>query len=184
MSHPSKTSRKAIIAAAVEIVGRDGTEGLAMRAVARKLGLAPNALYYYFPNRKMLEAAVAAEGIRRIHAVLKKPAAGPQKAGAVCRTCRSYLRFARAHPALYAVMMKKHPKCSELVAARADFSDLLVSLFASIGNSQAASKANFASWALLHGLAVLERDALLERSELSADASLAISALLAGLSKA
>ncbi|HEY1204485.1 MAG: TetR/AcrR family transcriptional regulator [Bryobacteraceae bacterium] len=184
MPHPSKTSKEAIVAATVEIVGRDGTEGLSMRAVARKLGLAPNALYYYFPNRKMLEAAVAAEGIRRIHAALTKPAAGPQGADAVRRTCHAYLRFARAHPELYALMMKKHPDCPELLAARAGFSDLLVRLFASIGSQQAASKANFASWALLHGLAVLERDALLERSELSADASVAISALLAGLSKA
>lgn len=172
------------MAAAVEIVDRGGSEGLSMRAVARKLGLAPNALYYYFPNRKMLEAAVAAEGVRRIYAVLKKPAAGPQGADAVRRTCHSYLRFARAHPALYAMMMKKHADCPELVAARAGFSDLLVGLFASIADPQAASKANFASWALLHGLAVLERDALLESPELSADASLAISALLAGLSKA
>jgi AcrR family transcriptional regulator len=184
MPHPSKTSRKAIVAATLEMVDRGGTEDLSMRAVARKLGLAPNALYYYFPNRKTLEAAVAAEGIRRIHAALKRPAAGPPGADAVRRTCRSYLRFARAHPALYAMMMKKHPDCPELLAARAGFRDLLVSLFESIGKPRAASKANFASWALLHGLAVLERDSLLERSELPANASLAISALLAGLSKA
>jgi AcrR family transcriptional regulator len=184
MPHPSKTSREAIVAAAVEIVDRGGAEGLSMRAVARKLGLAPNALYYYFPNRPMLEAAVAAEGVRRIHAVLKKSAAGQEGADGVRRACRSYLRFARAHPALYAMTMKKHPDCPELLAARAGFSALLAAVFAGIGSPQAAAKANFASWALLHGLAVLERDALLESAELSAEASVAVSALLAGLSKA
>jgi len=60
VANPRKTSRKAILAAAVEIVERDGTETLSMRAVARRLGLAPNALYYYFRDRKALEAAVAA----------------------------------------------------------------------------------------------------------------------------
>jgi len=119
MPHPSKTSREAIVAAAVAIVDRGGTEGLSMRAVARKLGLAPNALYYYFPDRAMLKAAVAAEGIRRIHAVLKKAAFGPPGADAVRCACRSYLRFARSHSALYAMMMKKHPDSPELLAALA-----------------------------------------------------------------
>jgi hypothetical protein len=97
---------------------------------------------------------------------------------------RSYLRFARAHPVLYAMMMRKHPDSPELLAARAGFRELSLGLFASIGDPLAASKANFASWALLHGLAELEREALLDHPELSADASLAISALLAGLSRA
>ena len=153
-----------------------------MRAVARKLGLAPNALYYYFPNRRMLEAAVAANGIRRIHAVLKKTSAGSQGAGAVRRTCRSYLRFARAHPTLYAVMMTKHPDLPDLVAARKDLHEFLQGLFAATGHPQPGAKAESASWALLHGLVVLEREGLLEDSELPTDASHVVSVLLAGLS--
>ena len=182
MPHPSKTSREAIVAAALETIEEGPNEDLSMRAVARRLGLAPNALYYYFRDRRMLEAAVAAEGIRRIHAVLKKAAAGPQGPDAVRRTCHSYLRFARSHPALYAMMMRKHPDVPELVAARRGFREFSQELFAGIGDPQAASKANFASWALLHGLVVLEREGLLANSELPTDASLVISALLAGMS--
>jgi AcrR family transcriptional regulator len=180
--HPSKTSREAIVAAAVEIVDESPNEDLSMRAVARRLGLAPNALYYYFRNRRMLEAAVAAEGIRHIHAVLKKAAAGPHGPGSVRRTCHSYVRFARSHPALYAMMMRKHPDVPELVAARRCFREFSRGVFAGIGNQQAASMADFASWALLHGLVVLEREGLLANSELPTDASLVIAALLAGLS--
>jgi AcrR family transcriptional regulator len=154
-----------------------------MRAVARRLGLAPNALYYYFRDRKALEAAVAAEGIRRIHAVLKKAAAGPPGPDVVRRTCRSYVRFARLHPALYAVTMRKHPDVSELVAARRSFREFSQGLFAGAGDPRAASKGSFAPWALLHGLVVLEKEGLLEDPELPSDASLVISALLAGLSK-
>jgi AcrR family transcriptional regulator len=179
--HPSKTSREAIVAAAVELVDQGPTEDLSMRAVARKLGLAPNALYYYFRDRKALEAAVAAEGIRRMHAVLKR-AARPRGPGGLRRTCHSYLRFARSHPALYAVMMKKHPDVPELVAARRGFREFSQELFAGFGNPPAASKANFAPWALLHGLVALEREGLLDDSALPADAALVISALLAGLS--
>ena len=62
MAHPAKTSEEAIVAATVEIIEDRGMEHLSVRAVARNLGLAPNALYYHFPERKALEAAVAAEG--------------------------------------------------------------------------------------------------------------------------
>jgi AcrR family transcriptional regulator len=183
MPRPSKTSREAIVAAAVKIIDEGPAEDLSMRAVARKLGLAPNALYYYFRDRKALEAAVAAEGMRRIHAVLKKAAAGPPGLGAVRRMCHSYVRFARAHPSLYAVTMRKHPDVSELVVARRGFREFSQVLFAGAGNPPADSKADFAPWALLHGLVVLEREGLLEDSELPADASRVISALLAGFSK-
>jgi hypothetical protein len=132
----------------------------------------------------MLEAAVATEGIRRIYAVLKKAAAGAPEGDTVHRACRSYLRFSRSHPVLYAMMMRRHPDSSELLAARAAFRELSLRLFASVGNPQAAAKANFTFWALLHGLAELEREALLDHSELSTDAPLAFSALLAGLSRA
>lgn len=182
--NPRRTSQKAIVAAALEIIAQDGTETLSMRAVARRLGLAPNALYNYFPDRKRLEAALAAEGIRRMRAALKKSTAGLEGAGAVRRTCRSYLRFARSHPALYAMMMRKHPDSPELLAARAGLREISLGLFASIGNPQAALKANFAAWALLHGLAVLEREGLLENSELPTEAPLAISVLLTGLPEA
>jgi AcrR family transcriptional regulator len=182
--HPSKTSRDAIVRAAVAFIEQSPAEDLSMRAVAGRLGLAPNALYYYFRNRKMLEAAVAAEGIRSIHAALEKAAARDRGAGAVRRTCHAYVRFARSHPALYAVMMRKHPDLPDLVAARSGLREFLQSLFAAIGQPQAASRANFASWALLHGLVVLEREGLLENSELPTDASHVISALLAGLSAA
>jgi AcrR family transcriptional regulator len=182
MPHPSKTSKEAIVAAAVEMIEEGLAGDLSMRAVARKLGLAPNALYYYFRDRQTLEAAVAAEGMRRLHAILKRAAAGLQGPGGIRRMCNSYVRFARSNPALYAAMMRKHPDVPELVAARRGFREFSQGLFAGIENPPAAAKANFAPWALLHGLVVLEKEGLLEDSELPANASLVISALLAGLS--
>jgi AcrR family transcriptional regulator len=162
-------------------MGIIGQETLSMRAVARKLGLAPNALYYYFPDRKTLEAAVAAEGTRRIHAVLKKAAARSQGASGVRAVCRAYLRFARSNPALYAMMMRAYPGVPELAAARADLRRFTLELFAGHTDPATAGKASFAAWSLLHGLVVLERGGLLE-AKLSADAWFAISALLSGLS--
>jgi AcrR family transcriptional regulator len=183
MSHPSKTSRGAIVAAAVEIIEQIPAEDVSMRAVARKLGLAPNALYYYFRNRSALEAAVAAEGLRHLHSVLKKAAAGPPGPGALRRMCHAYVRFARSHPALYAVMMRKHPEVAELAAAQRGLREFSRGLFAGGGGRRGVPRLNFAPLALLHGLVVLEREGLLEDSDLPACVPRVISALLAGLSK-
>jgi AcrR family transcriptional regulator len=182
MAHPSKTSEQAIIAATLEIIEHDGLEHLSVRAVARKLGLAPNALYYRFPERKILEAAVAAEGMRRINAVLKRTVARSEGEAAVRSACRAYLRFGHLHPAVYAMMMKEYPKVPGLLAEREGFREVSVSLFKSLGDQRAALKASSAWRALLHGLVELEMDGMLEPRELSAGASFGVSALMAGLS--
>jgi AcrR family transcriptional regulator len=156
--NPRKTSRKAIVAAAVEIIERDRTETLSMRAVARRLGLAPNALYNYFPDRKRLEAALAAEGMRRLHAALKRAIKGAAGAEAVRRCCRAYLRFARSRPALYAMTMKRSLDAPGSLVVKADLRDFFRALFASLEDPRLAKAAAFAAWALLHGMIVLDNE--------------------------
>jgi AcrR family transcriptional regulator len=153
--NPQRTSRQAIVAAAVEIVEGDGTEALSMRAVARRLRLAPNALYNYFPDRKGLEAALAAEGMRRLHVALRRAAKGAPDADALRRCCRAYLRFARRRPSLYAIMMRKYPDAPGLRAMKAGICDFFRALSRSLEDPRTAQTAAFAAWALLHGMAVL-----------------------------
>lgn len=61
-----ETGRDAILAAAVELVETEGVSKLAIRVVAARLCLAPNALYRYFENLTALEAAVAEEVRRQV----------------------------------------------------------------------------------------------------------------------
>jgi AcrR family transcriptional regulator len=154
--NPQKTSRRAIVAAALETVERHGADALSMRAVARRLGLAPNALYNYFPDRKGLEAAMGAEGMRRLQAVLRRAAKQAPAADALRRCCRAYLRFARRRPALYGIAMRRHPDTPELLASRAGLRDFFRALFRSFQDPRAVQTAAFAAWALLHGMAVLD----------------------------
>jgi hypothetical protein len=130
----------------------------------------------------MLEAAVAAQGMRRINAVLKKTAARLQGEEAVRRVCRSYLRYGRSHPAVYAMLMKKYPEIPGLLAEREGFREASVRLLAGLGD-QRAPQASVALWALLHGLVELEAEGLVEARELTAGASFGIAALMAGLSR-
>ena len=58
MPQPPKTSESEIVAAALTLLETKGLDGLSMRAIARRLGLAPNALYHRFPSRGALEDAL------------------------------------------------------------------------------------------------------------------------------
>jgi len=168
----------------LEVVEQDGTEALSIRAVAKRLGLEPEALYSCFPDQKRLEAALAGEGIRRLHAALKRAAKGATGAEAVRRSCRAYLRFARMRRALYAMTMKRYPNSTGLLAARADLREFFRALFASLEDPRSAQTAGLAAWALLHGMAAQERDGLLDDADLSADSLSAVWALVPALSGA
>ena len=54
-------SRQRVIATALDIVDRDGGEGLTMRALGRELGVDPMAAYYHVPNKEaVLDGVVEA----------------------------------------------------------------------------------------------------------------------------
>lgn len=50
--------KDAVLAAAGELIARHGVDGLSVRAVADRVGVAPNAIYTYFPDRSALVDAV------------------------------------------------------------------------------------------------------------------------------
>jgi AcrR family transcriptional regulator len=57
-----------IIAAAQEELASEGAAGLSLRAVARRLGMVPSALYRYFPNRDGLLTALIVDAYRAVGA--------------------------------------------------------------------------------------------------------------------
>lgn len=60
ISQPNRKNRKqAITAAAIEILGEQGPDGLSMAAVAERVGVVPSAIYRHFDSREaMLVAAL------------------------------------------------------------------------------------------------------------------------------
>ena len=62
MAYPAKLSRAAIIQVALKMVEEDTAEPPSLRAIARRLHVATNALYNYFPDRSELNAAIAVAG--------------------------------------------------------------------------------------------------------------------------
>ena len=189
MPFPAKTNQEMILTAATEIVERDGIASLSMREIARRLELAPNALYHHFKDRDELEAEIAAEGFRQLFAATKKavhPGRGRAEAvgaNGLIRTSHAYLKFARTRPALYQLMFKKHPPTPGLLAAIAELQEFSRSFYSWMESPEIIAEATFALFAMMHGIATLERDGMLE-GEMKRDPSFAISALLAGLTQA
>lgn len=58
MARPAKLSRERIVDTALELVDRDGMQGLTMRALARELGVDPMALYRHVRDKDALLGAM------------------------------------------------------------------------------------------------------------------------------
>lgn len=88
-------TREVVVAAALEIVDRDGLDALTMRALGRELGVDPMAVYHHLPNKAAILDGVVETVLREVP--LDAPAGLPwtERLAAVARGYRNALR---AHP--------------------------------------------------------------------------------------
>ena len=89
-----KITRDVVLAAALELIDRDGAEGLSMRRLARALHRDPMVLYRHAPNKAALLDGVA----EIVLGQLKVDPADPDWAGQLRAIARDYRRLALAHP--------------------------------------------------------------------------------------
>ncbi|MEK6396994.1 MAG: TetR/AcrR family transcriptional regulator [Terriglobus sp.] len=106
MSYPTKTDRESILAAAIAEVESGDSEHLAIRSVAGRLGLAPNALYHYFDNLAALEEAVSESVRLQILEGMQKVAGKKGPAETLLAISWTYLQFAIEHPRLFSYTLK------------------------------------------------------------------------------
>ena len=89
-----KITRDVVLAAALEIIDRDGADALSMRRLARALDRDPMILYRHAPNKAALLDGVA----ETVLAQLKVDSADPDWAAQLRAVARDYRRLALAHP--------------------------------------------------------------------------------------
>ena len=89
-----KITRDAVLAAALEIIDRDGTDALSMRRLARALNRDPMILYRHAPNKAALLDGVAETVLAQLHV----DSADPDWAGQLRQVARRYRALALAHP--------------------------------------------------------------------------------------
>lgn len=157
--------RRALLDAALELVGAADIQAVTLREVARRAGVSPSACYHHFPDKDALLAAVACEGFAALAAVQtrqrsRSPEKRLEKLGA------AYLRFALAHPTHYRVMFRAAPgevggEGSDLLrsTARTTFDTLVAAVAAVIPKAPPAVWLQRAllSWAEVHGAVEVAR---------------------------
>ncbi|MEU2868870.1 TetR/AcrR family transcriptional regulator [Streptomyces olivoreticuli] len=151
--------RRAVMAAALEVIAADGPAAISLRDLARRAGVSHAAPAHHFKDRAGLLTAIAAEGYGLLADVLADvPCESPD---ALRELGVRYVRFAVDHPAHFEVMHRPHlhhPDDPELVAARDRAWRLLsggVDALPAAGRGSDARTAALAAWSLAHGFATL-----------------------------
>jgi AcrR family transcriptional regulator len=96
-------TRDVVLATALEIIDRDGADGLSMRRLARALDRDPMILYRYAPNKAALLDGVAETVLAR----LKVDPADTDWAGQLRAVARDYRALALAHPHMVPLLVTR-----------------------------------------------------------------------------
>lgn len=189
MAYPAKLRRDTVVAAAREIVERDGRAALGMRAVAEALGVRPASLYKHVGDLAGLEsllaewaaAALAAE-IDGALGRVSDAAGGGDPAAALRATADAYLRFARDRPAFYELLAVPADPAHQAGERKALWNRLLAVVGALTGDADDTAGA-VAVWAFLHGFVALEAAGLYGASGPREGFARGVAALAAGLGR-
>jgi AcrR family transcriptional regulator len=132
-----------------------------MRAITRRAGVSPTALYLHFADREQLFLAVSEECFAELHEVMcaAGPDAGGEPRDQLVAMGHAYLRFARERPGHYAVLFQRHigpkPKDDETKLGIHVF-ESLVSVVQAAGVPEAdAFDYGVLLWMALHGRAAV-----------------------------
>jgi AcrR family transcriptional regulator len=98
-----KITRDVVLATALELIDRDGVDGLSMRRLARELGRDPMILYRHAPNKAALLDGVAETVLTQ----LKVDPTDSDWAGQLRTVARDYRRLALAHPGVVTLLVTR-----------------------------------------------------------------------------
>jgi AcrR family transcriptional regulator len=163
--------RRAIMSAALEMVAESGLASLSLREIARRIGVTTAAPYHHFKDRQSLLVELAIEaysGLLDAMSSALKIAGSAQ--GEIEAAAEAYLQFGREHPAQYAIMfsgeLATHPRAGEMLLVANQSLDLVRASIADsrkLGPAESVEAA-FCAWSLLHGILMLDKNAVLQES--------------------
>ena len=162
--------RSALIKAGLNVLQKEGLDALSLRRVAREADVSAMAPYRHFKDKQSLLAAISEKGFLELHRRLesaKKKRPGDLDAGG-----QAYLAFALKEPDTYRLMFTHKVLCegeqneSLEKAGQAAFESLVETIEMGIasGEIQATTSLDLAlaAWALVHGIAMLLIDGILD----------------------
>jgi AcrR family transcriptional regulator len=184
--------KSAVLAAAEKILETEGVDALTLRAVARMVGVSHTAPKNHFGDLEGLFSELAAVGYRRFGAALSRAmeSAGADPRRRLKAMGLAYVAFARAYPNLFLLMYRSDrldmnsPNLRDAIdETRQSLKNATTSVAPAVPLAplQLAARAT-ASWALVHGFAMLLLDGRLRHTLASlpggADADTLLEAVL------
>jgi AcrR family transcriptional regulator len=103
--------RATLLEAATELIAEsENPDNVSVRAITRRAGVSPTALYLHFTDREQLFIAVSEECFAELHTVMctAGEGAGDEPRDQLVAMGHAYLRFARERPGHYAVLFQRH----------------------------------------------------------------------------
>jgi len=180
--------RRALLDAALDLVERLGPGGLTLREAARLVGVSHAAVYRHFADKTELLRAVAVEGMLGMRDAMQASLAGiDDPVDAFQAFGVAYVMYAVEHPAHFRVMYSAEVDCNEGPLAEAK-EEKMGMLIAGVEACQKAgvfapgTPERFAvvAWSLVHGLATLMVDGVLQRTKLPASDPRAVAEMVTG----
>jgi AcrR family transcriptional regulator len=97
---------RALVAAAVAMIRKDGIQAFTLRSVGARVGVSRTALYRHFDSKAALLARVASDGFRRLHDALATAAAAAsaERLDPLQPMAAAYVHFAFDNPSHYQTM--------------------------------------------------------------------------------
>ncbi len=98
--------KNALIQAGVEILAKEGVDGLSLRKVAQHAGVSHSAPYAHFPDKQSLIAAISTEGFNQLYteleAAISSYSKNPKKQ--LLEGAKAYVRFAEENIDTFKIM--------------------------------------------------------------------------------
>jgi AcrR family transcriptional regulator len=166
--------RRALHSAATELAERGGSDGVALREAARRIGVSPSAAYRHFPSRDGLLAHVGSQARealaqRMLAATADIRGSSGRSARARFRaTGRAYIEFALDEPGLFEVAFRRCPPALYVPDDPSPYAVLSEALDALDGAGLLAvprAAAEVPAWVAVHGAAILLGEGMLPRDD-------------------
>jgi AcrR family transcriptional regulator len=187
--------REALVEAAVAVVREGGPEALALRELARRVGVSHAAAYRHFADREALVDAVAERAMAALIARVRERLAAVEEVDPVARARRrlqqigvGYVDFALAEAGLFRLLFTAYPDPPEGTDPDGEdpYSLLNVALdeLVEVGYLDAGDRvgADVTCWSAVHGFSVLNVEGPL-RGMPEADREAALTGLLLGIDR-
>lgn len=147
----------AVVAAAADLVDREGLGSLTIARVAEHLGVRPPSLYNHINGLEGLERAVALRGVDQLGEVCRTAVMGRSGEDAIEALAAAYRRFAREHPGLYPLTQVARPGDEYYEVAAGRVLEPVLAVLGGMGyEDEELIHAARALRSSLHGFAMLE----------------------------